>query len=61
VCRTVKGAGFKCLHTWNLNQDPLENTFGDIRSYCGCNSNPSVGQFLDALKANTVNGLALWN
>jgi hypothetical protein len=57
----VKEAGFKCLHTRNLNQDPLENKFGDIRSYCSCNSNPTVGQFVDALKTSIVNGLALWN
>jgi hypothetical protein len=60
VWRTVKKAGFKCLHTRNLNQDPLENTFVDIRSYCDCNSNPTMGQFVDALKASIVNGLALW-
>jgi hypothetical protein len=59
--RTAKEAGFKSLHTQNLNQDPLENTFGDICSYCGCNSNLSVGQFVYALKTSIVNGLALWN
>jgi hypothetical protein len=61
VWRTVKKAGFKCLHTQNLNQDPFENTFGNICSYCGCNSNPAVGQFVDALKTSIVNGLAAWN
>jgi hypothetical protein len=61
VWRTVKEAGFKCLHTQNLNQAPLENTCGDIFSYCGCNSNPTVKQFIDALKTSIVNGLALWN
>jgi hypothetical protein len=61
VWRIVKEADFKCLHTRNWNQDPLENTFGDIRSYCGYNSNPTVGQFVDAVKTRIVNGLALWN
>jgi hypothetical protein len=58
VWRTVKVAGFKCLHNQNLNQDPLENTFGVIRIYCGCNSNPTVAQFVDAPKICIVNGLA---
>jgi hypothetical protein len=60
VWSTVKEAGFKCLHTQNLNQD-LEITFGDIYSYCGCNNNPTVGQFVNALKTSIVNGHALWN
>jgi hypothetical protein len=58
VWRTVKEAGFQCLHTRNLNQDPLEVTFGAIRSYCGSNNNPTVGQFVDALKTSIINGLA---
>jgi hypothetical protein len=57
VCRTVKEAGFKCLHTQSLNQDPLENTSGAIRLYCGSNDSPTVGQFVDALKASIINGL----
>jgi hypothetical protein len=61
VWRTVKEADFKCLHTQNLNQDPFENTFGDFHSYCGCNSNPTVVQIVDALKTSIINGLALWN
>jgi hypothetical protein len=58
VWRTVKEAGFTCLHIRNVNQDPLENTFGVIRSCCGCNSNPTVGQFVGALKTSIINGLA---
>jgi hypothetical protein len=50
----VKEAGFKCLCTKNLNQDLLKNTFGDICSYYGCNSNPTVGQFVDALKTSII-------
>jgi hypothetical protein len=52
-----------CLHTQNLNQDPLENIFGAIRSYCALNNNPTVGQFIDAQKTTISNGLAfrgLW-
>jgi hypothetical protein len=40
------------------NQDPIEITFGVIRSCCSCNSNPTVGSFIDAMKTNIVNGLA---
>jgi len=54
----LKGAGFKYLETRNLNQDPLENTFGVIRLHCGSNNNPTVGQFVDALKTSIINGLA---
>jgi len=36
----------------------LENTFGAIRLHCGSNNNPSVGQFVDALKTVIINGLA---
>jgi hypothetical protein len=43
VWRTEKEAGFKCLHTQSLKQDPLKYTFGAIRSYCGSNNNPTVG------------------
>ncbi|PNF29264.1 60S ribosomal protein L18 [Cryptotermes secundus] len=57
--RTVGEAGFMCLHTHNLNQDPLENTFGAIRSYHGSNGNPAVGHFVDALKSSIINGLDL--
>jgi hypothetical protein len=38
--------------------DPLVNTFGAIRSYCGSNNNATVGQFIDALKTSIINGLA---
>ena len=56
----MKGEGkkFKQLETQNLNQDALENTFGAIRLHCGSNNNPSVGQFIDALKTVIINGLS---
>jgi hypothetical protein len=58
VWKTMKKAGVQCLHTRNLNQDPLENTFRAIRPYCGSNNNPTVGQFVDALKTSIINGIA---
>jgi hypothetical protein len=41
-----------------MNEDPLENIFGAICLHCGSNSNPSVGQFVDALKTGIISGLA---
>jgi hypothetical protein len=58
VWRMMKEAGFKYLETQNLNQDRLENTFGVIHFHCGSKSNPTVGQFVDALKTSIINGLA---
>jgi hypothetical protein len=58
VWRMLKEAGFKYLETRNRNQDPLENTFDVIRLQCGSNNNPTVGQFVDALKPSIINGLA---
>jgi len=43
---------FKFLETRNLNQDALENIFSAIHLHCGSNNNPSVGQFVDALKSH---------
>jgi hypothetical protein len=48
---------FKYLETRNLNLDALENTFGAIRLHCGANNNPSVRQFVVALKTVILNGL----
>jgi hypothetical protein len=54
----MQEASFKCLHTRNLNQDPLENIFGAIRSYSVSNNNSTVGLFVDALKTSIISGLA---
>ena len=53
--RNVESAGFDYLEARNLNQDPLENTLGVIRLHCGSNNNPTVGQFVDALKTSIIN------
>jgi len=49
---------FKFLATRNLHQNGLENTYDAIHWHCGSSSNPSVGQFADALKTVIFNGLA---
>jgi hypothetical protein len=58
VWRRVKEKQFKYLETRNLNQDALENTSGAIHFHCGCKNNPSVGQFVNALKTVIINGRA---
>jgi hypothetical protein len=35
------------------------NTFGAIRSFCGSNNNPTVGQFVDALKTSVIYAVAI--
>ena len=55
--RVNKERKFTCFETRNLNQDALENTFDAIRLHCGSNNNPSVGQFVDALKTVIITGL----
>lgn len=42
----------------NVNQDPLENMFGAIRSNCGSNCKPNVQQFVGGFKSCIINGLA---
>jgi hypothetical protein len=51
----VKKAGFRYLHTRNLNQVHIENTF---HSHCCSNDNPTVGEFTGALKTSIISGLA---
>ena len=55
--KTLKRAGSDYLENRSLNQDPLENTLGVFCLHCGSNNNPTVGQFVDALKTSIINGL----
>ena len=57
----IEGDRFQVPCDPNLNQDSLENAFGVICLHCGSNNNPTVGQFVDALKTSIINGLALTN
>jgi hypothetical protein len=56
--RVNEKKNFTYLEIQNLNQDALENTFGAIRLHCGSNSDPTVEQFVGALKTVIINGLA---
>lgn len=49
--------GFKYLKTRSLNQDPLENSFGSLRSYGAGNDNPSCYQFIGLFKTSILNNL----
>lgn len=54
---TVKKAGVKCLKTRNINQDPLENFFGMIRSHNRRNINPTCSNFESSFKTLLINNL----
>jgi hypothetical protein len=58
VWRTLQSTGFAFLETRALNQDPLENLFGSVRANCGSNVNPTVPQFVGALKTCIINDLS---
>ncbi|XP_047036130.1 uncharacterized protein LOC124641914 [Helicoverpa zea] len=53
-----KHPNIQSLATRRLQQDPLENLFGCIRSNCGANYNPTAGQFVAALKTSILSNLA---
>ncbi|KAL1489478.1 hypothetical protein ABEB36_014366 [Hypothenemus hampei] len=54
----LKSRGFDSLKTRSLNQDPLENTFGNVRAGCGRADNPTAAQFISSLKTQIINGLS---
>ena len=49
---------FKYIETQTLNQNALQNKFGAICLHGRSNNNPSVGQFVDALKTVIISDLA---
>ncbi|XP_044746220.1 uncharacterized protein LOC123307834 isoform X1 [Coccinella septempunctata] len=57
IWKYLRNNGFISLRTRSLNQDPLENLFGQIRYGCGSNDNPTVQQFIGTLKTQLLNGL----
>lgn len=54
---TVNKAGMKYLKTRNINQDPLENFFGMIRSHNRRNTNPTCSNFESSFKTLLINNL----
>lgn len=57
--KILKDLDFKYLLTRTLNQDPLENFFGVIRSLCGQNFKSTCEQFVSAFKTCLINNLML--
>lgn len=55
----MKKLGFKFLLTRTLNQDPLENYFGQIRSFCGQNTKPTPFQFVSAFKTSLFTNVSI--
>lgn len=55
VWQKLKAVGFKFLASRNLNQDPAEKFFGDIRSHPVRNVNPTCEAFLSSYKSLVVN------
>jgi len=54
---TIDKAGIKYLKTRNINQDPLENFFGMIRSHNRRNINPTGFNFESSFKTLLINNL----
>ncbi|KAL1492252.1 hypothetical protein ABEB36_012729 [Hypothenemus hampei] len=54
---TLKERGFKTLRPRNINQDPLENFFGQIRTFGRANRNPTCAQFGTYYKALLITNL----
>lgn len=50
IWKIVESKGIRFLKTRNINQDPLENFFGLIRSHGRRNINPSCSQFCGSYK-----------
>ncbi|KAJ8965588.1 hypothetical protein NQ317_011575 [Molorchus minor] len=57
IWTTLKSKGFQYLRQRSINQDPLENLFGAVRSSCGSNDNPTCIHFASSLKTQILNGL----
>ena len=55
---TLKKEGFSYLCVRNLNQDPVENLFCNIRQYGIANTNPTSFQLTSALKKVLINSIS---
>jgi sulfur transfer protein SufE len=51
--------GLQYLSLRNLNQDPVENLFSQVRQHGVCNTNPTCHQFVAALKTVIINNFIL--
>lgn len=55
IWKKLKEVGFQYLLPRNLNQDPLENFFGCVRSHGVRNVNPSCDSFISSFKSLIIN------
>lgn len=55
---TQPDIGMTTLKLRRLNQDDLENWFGQIRAACGSNTDPSVTQYVGAMKTVLIQQLS---
>lgn len=58
IWKKLNGIGFKYLCPRNINQDPLENFFGCIRSHGVRNINPTCYSFISSFKSLIINNFA---
>jgi hypothetical protein len=56
--QNLKGMGLQYLSLRNLNQDPVENLFCQVRQHGICNTNPTCHQFVAALKTVVINNFS---
>ncbi|KAJ8915503.1 hypothetical protein NQ315_012384 [Exocentrus adspersus] len=59
IWNNLRQKGLRYLSLRSLNQDPLQNLFGQIRQHGISNSNPTCHQFVAALKTVVVNNLTV--
>ncbi len=50
---SLQRIGVDKLHLRDLNQDHLDKYFGQIRSTCGSNDNPTIPQFAARMNTGT--------
>lgn len=57
ICKNLQALGFSSVVLRQFNQDALENCFGSIRNYCGCNTKPTVSLFKSAYSTYIINNM----
>lgn len=55
IWKKLNTDGFKFVCPRTMNQDPAENFFGNIRSHCVRNINPTCASFANSYKSLIIN------
>lgn len=58
---SLRNKGFRFLCVRHLNQDPLENYFGQIRSHGVRNVNPTCQSFMHSYKSLLISNFSQWH